>query len=537
LIRQVARISQKRVPRFSAIFVLFFVPLLVACGTDSLDPPRLATQTAVVSFTPTPPGTPFISLVPTPTVDSGGELQAPEIVVAEATNSRSPAEPEETVTVWINESLDTHGDPLHTMIDEFVEQSGIGVDLVLVAPDLLPELVQTAVVSGTLPDIIVHPFEYSAGWAADGILDKTAASEALDRLGRETFDSSSLDLLYLDDSGSIPAIPSDGRQRLILYRSDWFSDAGLDAPATYEAILAAAEAFYQPDSVVSGIVVPTDSDLISTQQAFEHIAAANGCELVDEKGEITILHPACLEALEFYRSLINQFSPIGVQTDISSLNAYLAGRTGMIFASPSALPVIAGLDNAQRPNCPLCASPGYLAENTGILTELTGGGEFASPANFGSITSVGVTTSADISSANAFLDFWFDEGYPTWIALAPERRVPLRAGTAAEPGAFIDSWSQLPLEAGSSTLADIYGEDLAEQLRLGIASSSRWGFPEKQGPIITTLHQKMVLPPLLQEMLSGYFTSSQTIIEMYLAITDLIPFYAFPVDIAQTPEP
>lgn len=529
--------SQARNLFTSAIYTLLLVSLLVACGSEALEPPRLATQTAVVAFTPTPPGTPIISLVPTPTVDPDLVQRAAEAGTLGSSISSPSTDPTDAVTVWINESPDSHGDRLLNMIDSFVDQTGIDVDLVLVAPDLLPELVQTAVVSGTLPDIIVHPFEYSAGWSSDGILDETAATEALERLGRETFDTSALNLLYQNDSGSVPAIPSDGWQRLILYRSDWFSDADLEAPGTYEAILSAAETFYQPDDVVSGIVVPTDSDLISTQQTFELIAAANGCELIDEKGEITILHPACLEALEFYRSLINQFSPIGVQTDISSLNAYLAGRTGIIFASPSALPIIAGLDDEFKPSCPLCTTPGYLAENTGILTDLTGSGEYATPANFGSLTSIGITTNADRAVADTFVDYWFTEGYPDWIALAPERRVPMRIGTADSPSLSIDAWIQLPLEGSSSTLADIYGEELAQQLSQGIASSSRWGFPEKQGSTITKVHQQMVLPPLLQEMLSGYFTSSQTVIEIYLAIIDLIPSYAFPVDIAPTPEP
>ncbi|MGB3713811.1 MAG: extracellular solute-binding protein [Candidatus Promineifilaceae bacterium] len=529
--------SQTRNLITTAIYMLLLVSLLVACGSEALEPPRLVTQTAVVAFTPTPPGTPLISLVPTPTVDPDLVQRAAETGGEGSPASAPLADPVEVVTVWINESPDSHGDRLTNMVDDFVDQSGIDVDLVLVAPDLLPDLVQTAVVSGTLPDIIVHPFEYSAGWSADGILDETAATEALERLGRETFDTDVLNLLYQDDSGSVPAIPSDGWQRLILYRSDWFSDADLDPPGSYEAILSAAETFYQPDSVVSGIVVPTDSDLISTQQTFEHIAAANGCELIDEKGEITILHPACLEALEFYRSLINQFSPIGVQTDISSLNAFLAGRTGIIFASPAALPIIAGLDDEFKPSCPSCTTPGYLAENTGMLTDLTGSGEFATPANFGSFTSIGITTNADRSVADPFVDYWFTEGYPAWIALAPERRIPVRMGTADSPSSFIDAWIQLPLEGSSSTLADIYGEESAEQLSLGIPSSSRWGFPEKQSAIITKLHQEMVLPPLLQEMLSGYFTSSQTVIEIYLAIIDVIPFYAFPVDIAPTPEP
>ncbi len=504
--------------------------MIAACGAGALEPPRLATQTAAVLLTPTPPGTPHISLVPTATVDPDFIPQETEIGAVQVDNA-------DVITVWINESPEIQGERLNKLADNFVDKTGIGIDLVLVAPELLPEFIQTAVVSDTLPDVVVHPFEYSPGWVADGILDASAATSAIDRLGRDTFDSTLLELINLDDVGTIPAIPSDGWQQLILYRTDWFSEADLETPDSYEAILTAAETIFVPDSIVTGIVVPTDSALISTQQAFEHIAASNGCELVKETGEITILHPACLEALEFYRSLINQFSPVGVQTDISTLNAYLAGRTGLIFSSPAALTAIAGYSKAFEPSCPLCSTPGYLAENTGILIDLSGSGEFAKQANFGTITSLGITTSANNGLANAFVDYWFDDGYSDWIAIAPERRVPMRLGTIDSPGSFIDDWIHYPIEDGGSTLADIYGLEIVEKLSQGIASSSRWGIPEKQGELITTMHRELLLPPLLQEMLSGYFTSSQSVIEMYLAIIDLIPSYDFPIEIAPTEEP
>ncbi|HET6444999.1 MAG TPA: extracellular solute-binding protein [candidate division Zixibacteria bacterium] len=522
--------NRARYTVISLCVIVILAFLVSACGSNALESPRLATQTAVRAHTPTPPGTPVISLVPTPTFD-------PEHIGATTEPSSSTEDPGKVLSVWINESPDSNGQHLNEMAEDFTARSGIDLDLVLIAPDLLPELVQTAAVSGTLPDVIIHPFEYSAGWSNDGILDPEAATDALDRLDPSTFDSDALDLLYLDETGLIPAIPSDGWKQLFLYRSDWFSDAELDPPDNYESILAAAEHFYQPDSAVSGIVIPTDSSLISTQRAFEHIAAANSCELVDADGEITILHPACLEALEFYRSLVNEFSPIGVQTDISSLNAFLSGRTSMIVASPAALPIIAGLDDVFKPNCPSCSTPGYLAENTGIITDLSGIGEYAAEANFGAITNVGITTNADRAAADEFVDYWFNEGYSNWIALAPERRVPMRLGTVNSPNSFIDSWTELPLENGSSTLADVYGEEITEKLSQGIATSSRWGFPERQGVIITTLHEELILPTMLQEMLSGYFTSSQTIIEMYMAIIDLIPSYEFPIEIVPTPEP
>jgi multiple sugar transport system substrate-binding protein len=468
-------------------------------------------------------------MVPTATLDP-----SPPVISEEST--RESAQQSKMVTVWINERPDSQNSRLEELVDGFTEKSGIDVDLVLVSPNILPELVQTAVISGTLPDVILHPIEYSFGWAKEGIIDAGAATEVLDSLGRESFDPAALNLLSLDDSGAVPSIPSHGWQQIILYRDDWFAENDLEPPGTYDALSAAAEILYQPESVITGIVIPTDSALLSTQQAFEFIAAANGCELVNETGEITVLHTACLEALEFYRSLVNQFSPIGVQTDISALNAYLSGRSGIIFTTPSVLPMIAGLDDQFKPSCPSCTTTDFLVDNSGILTNLVGSGDFSQTANFGSINAIGIAANENTAKAQLFVEYWFNEGYETWLSIAPERQVPMRTGTGAAPHEFIDAWRRLPVREGQPSLVEIFGEESVDLLSNQVASTSRWGFPERQGEIITRINQEMVLPQLLQEMLSGYFTSSQTIVEMYRAIIDLIPFYAFPVEIAVTEE-
>jgi hypothetical protein len=93
------------------------------------------------------------------------------------------------------------------------------------------------------------------------------------------------------------------------------------------------------------------------------------------------------------------------------------------------------------------------------------------------------------------------------------------------------------LSAGGPSLFEIYGQELVDQLSQNVVTPSRWGFDQGQGALVTTIYEKLVLSPLIQEMLSGYFTSSQTIIEIYRAVTDLLPGYAYPLDSEPTPAP
>lgn len=502
--------------------------LAIACRPVTVDSPRLATQTAQILATPTEKLTPFLSEAPTAT---------PSNITREARNGEDSSN-NNRITLWVNETSAEHRAILAEMAADFSSQTGHQVEVVLVNSELMPDLVATAVLSNTLPDLILHQVEFSLGWAQSGILDPEATSIALAELGRETFDPALLSALAVDQDGiQVAAIPSDGWQHLIVYRSDWFEELDLDPPENYEKLQLAAEAIYDPENNITGLVVPTDAALVTTQRVFEHLALANGCQLVDGAGKITLLHPACLEALEYYRVLVNNYSPIGFQTDTSAVNAYLAGRTGMIVASPEILPILAGLDDQLKASCPQCTATDYLAKNSGIITRFDGSGEFARQANHPGLSALSITSAADSELVRDFIDYWFNDGYELWLSVNPERKVPLRLGTPGESDKFLNTWANFPLRPGGPTLAEAYDSAVAEQLVSDLTLSNRWGFPQNQGDLVSHLYGDLTLSPLLQEMLSGYFTSSQTIIEMYTGVIDLIPGYPFPIEIAPSPTP
>jgi multiple sugar transport system substrate-binding protein len=267
------------------------------------------------------------------------------------------------------------------------------------------------------------------------------------------------------------------------------------------------------------------------------MAIANGCQIVNEEGEILILEQACREALDFYYNIIHNYSPPGVQTESSARTAYMAGRTGLIMLSPSILPQLAGLDSTNPPTCAECISnPAYLAENSGIITHLSGDGPQAISANFGNMTAMGITGEADRETALAFAEYWFNEGYNSWLAVESERKVPMRWGTAAQPRQFIDNWGIIPLGNSNSSLTDIYGPEIVARLRDGIATSPRWGYQQEQGALMSEIYESLTLSIVLQEMLSGYFNTSKTIFEANVRLIELIPNYAFEIEPTPTPE-
>ncbi len=491
------------------LLITVYCLLFTACNLAN--PPRLATATAQAAFTPTPSPEPLILTVATPTAVPGNSHGT----------TPAQAEPNPAITIWVNETSEGHKAMLDEMAADFEAQHSVDVEMVLVSPQLLPDLVNTAVLSGTLPDIIIHPLEFSVGWAERGIFDTAANAAALTQLNASTFNPDALSLVQTS-SDQPAALPNSGFHQLVIYRTDWFTERNLAVPNSFRALSTAAEATTDRENLVAGFVVPTEANLVTTQQIFEQMALASGCQLVDEAGELQLLEPACAEALTFYYTIINQNSPIGVQTDTSTRNAYLAGRTGLIMGPPSILPQLAGLDPAAPPTCSECTTtPDFLAQNSGFVTNISG-------AEFGNISLLGITSAADRETAVLFATYWFTEGYDQWLSVDPERKVPMRLGTIENPRQFIDAWGNQPLAGSDQSLASLYGSDIVATLREGIATTGRWGLPQGQGELITTLYEELTLSIVLQEMLSGYFSSDQSIIEAYNRIIDLIPNYAFP---------
>jgi hypothetical protein len=78
-----------------------------------------------------------------------------------------------------------------------------------------------------------------------------------------------------------------------------------------------------------------------------------------------------------------------------------------------------------------------------------------------------------------------------------------------------------------------------QQIVEGVRGVDRWAFAVGQGGLMTAVYDDLVLSIVLQEMLSGYFTSSYAIIEAHDRVIALIPGYSFTpeIDLTTTPAP
>ncbi|MGP3954489.1 ABC transporter substrate-binding protein [Nonomuraea sp. 3N208] len=401
------------------------------------------------------------------------------------------------ITVWTEENLEDRMAVQKQIVTEFTQKTGIQVDLVAMAEDQFSQAITAAAAADDLPDVIgALPLAAVRELEANELLDTETPGKVVDQLGRDSFSPRALELNT--SGGRLLAVPSDGWAQLILYRKDLFDNAGLQPPDTYEALQAAAQKLNTGG--VAGItlaIAPKDS---FTAQSFEHIAQANGCQLVDNSGNVALDSPACVRAFEFYSNLAKNYSVKGKQDVDTTRATYFSGKAAMMIWSSFILDEMAGLRKDALPSCQECREdPEWLAKNTGVVTALKGP-DASAPAQYGEIVSWAITRDAAKDPTAKFVAYMMNEGYERWIGMAPEGKFPTRTN-------FAEQWNKLPAGVDSKKpLADIYPADILEALRKSPDTFARWGIPQGQGKLVGATMGELPVPKALSGVVDGSLT-------------------------------
>jgi multiple sugar transport system substrate-binding protein len=398
-------------------------------------------------------------------------------------SDEEPAAEAGAITVWIEENQPDRVAATKANVADFARRTGIEVELVALGDGELIPRTAAAARNNTLPDVMQVSMAEAHTFAARGVLDAGAAQQTVEELGEETFSARALSLLTT--AGSLAAVPSDGWGQLLIYRKDLFDAAGLAAPETLSDVQRAARRLHRPGR--AGITLATADGEGFTAETFEHVALAAGCQLINDSGKIELDSPRCRRAFEIYVDLA-RFSPGGVQDVDTTRDAYFAGRAAMIFWSPFLLDAMAGLRDDAIPSCRQCkADPAYLARNSGLVGPLRAGpGEAA--AQYGNITTWGITASGDVPNARRFVRYMLSDGYLRWLALSPQGKYPVRAGDATDLTRYVSGWEEL--ESGverHAPLERFYTEASIASLGEGVRSFQRWGFEDDAAALVGAL--------------------------------------------------
>ncbi len=405
------------------------------------------------------------------------------------------------ITVW---SLEEQPDRLakaQADADAFTKETGIKVKLVGVNEDQFPQLITAAAASGSLPDVVgALPLAAVRTMSGNDLVNADATAEVIKDLGASTFSTASLALTK--DGDKQVAVPSDGFPLSIIYRKDVFANAGLKAPTTWADLLADAKKLNGPD--MAGFVAGDSPSTSYTQQIFEWLALANGCQLVNGSGKVSLTSKACVDAFDWYGQLTHDYSVPGAMDSTSTKTTYMAGKAAITVWASFILDEMGGLVNDAKPTCPECtADPQFIAKNSGFVTAFAGS-DGGKPVAGGDVTSFVISSTANAESSKKFVEYFMSTGYEKWLNQAPEGKFPTRLGTADDKNKYVDGWKQL--EVGVDTkakLTDIYPADVISNLQEGVGNFDRWGFKQKQGNLIGAILTELPIPKAVADVATG----------------------------------
>jgi multiple sugar transport system substrate-binding protein len=244
-----------------------------------------------------------------------------------------------TVEYW---TVQTQSDRLQTIevMAEVFSALNPGIDVKIIGVDEndMAKQIAAAAASNTLPDMIEVSSNLSLAFAEEGIVDADANTEVVNNIGKERFYKGALTLVENPKEKKYVSVPYHGWVQGIWYRADWFKEAGLEAPTTWESIEKAAKYFNKPEDNQYGILLGTKADSYA-EQCYTQFALSNSAGQFDKDGNLIFNSAGQVEVLDFYKRLA-QYNPPGPQT-WRARDYYLQGKLAMFFYSSYILDDIA----------------------------------------------------------------------------------------------------------------------------------------------------------------------------------------------------
>jgi len=365
------------------------------------------------------------------------------LAVAALGGGVAPATAQEpvTLTIWSPENRPDDANAHNWLIEQFkAANPDINVEVTTTAWDDHFAKVDAAAAAENMPDIVYSWQPNTAALMDKGLL--ADMTDVWDAIGADNLPAGEKEVLSKD--GKIYAIPFIGYPHALWYRSDWFADAGLEAPKTWDDILAAARALTNDEH--KGICLYGKG--LDAYYVTDHMLAA-GAEAFDETGAVAIDSPETVKVLEFIKTVNDEgLTPEGwmaMNMDDAKL-PFIAGKCAMKIDSASFLGTLA-TDNPD------------LLPSVGVAPIPLDGGEYA---GWAGASAYGVAeASAHQAEAKQFLEFMFQpEIYGGFIGRQVLGFQPELKAVAEDP-AFYEQERIAPL-------ADIYR---------GAAAAAAGGYP------------------------------------------------------------
>ena len=400
------------------------------------------------------------------------------------------------IDFWTTQTQSDRIATYQVLVDTFeVLNPDITVNVIPVDENDLSTQMNSAAAAGTMPAVIEGFMNTAVAFGSAGFLNIPAATELINEIGADKFYAGALKLNQTAGGDEYYAIPFHGWVQGIWYRADWFEEAGLNPPETWDDILKAAEYFYDPASNQYGILVGTKAENYA-EQVFTQFAMSNGAGLFDAEGNLIFNSPEMKETLEYYAELA-QYNPPGPQT-WRARDYYLQGKMAMFFYSTYIIDDLALAEVAAKSltseNFADLAGAGFdpeLAENTRMAPLVTK----VRSSGYGHLDSLAFPETGDpakTAAARKFAEYLFSpNSYITVLHMAPGGMIPVLKDIAANPR----------FQADPKNVLESWGTDKMAEIIGGLDSIESFGMVEgRRIDAAALIYSRQIIPRMIYKV-------------------------------------
>ena len=398
-----------------------------------------------------------------------------------------------TIEFWTTQTQSDRMKTIQLLMDTFQALTpDINVKLVPVDENDMPSQIAAAAAAGTLPGLIEGSSELMLAFGEEGILDVKAASNLINQVGKERFFQGALKMMEAPGGGNYYALPFHGWVQGIWYRADWFEDANLEPPTTWENILTAAKTFYKPEQNQYGILVGTKPEAY-TEQCFTHFALSNGAAEFNASGGLIFNSQQALETLKYYAELA-KYNPPGPQT-WRARDYYIQGKLAMFFYSTYIMDDLAlaevaagSLTGDHFPQLGKSTFDPKLVDNTRVAATITKTKQGA----YGAIVGLGLVqqkSKEKNEAARKLVAFLYEPAsYITFLHMAPGGMNPMLRDIAGKPEYLNDP----------KGVFNRYGRNKIEEIISGLDNIGSFTIVDgKTFPAAGKIYAKQIIPRMI----------------------------------------
>ncbi|MDQ2756295.1 MAG: sugar ABC transporter substrate-binding protein [Actinomycetota bacterium] len=248
-----------------------------------------------------------------------------------------PTGADASLTYWASNqgtSLDNDKQVLTPVLDAFTQKTGVKVNLEVIGWNDLQTRIQTAITSGSGPDVLNIGNTWASSLQATGAFLPYDGAAMTAIGGKDKFVKAALDTGGM--AGQDPtSVPLYGLAYGLYYNKAMFKAAGLNPPTTWEDMVSSAKKLTDPAKQQYGFSLAAGSYTENVHFAFIN-GSQNGGEWFDNAGKPTFTSDANVSGVLRYLDLMQTdkvVNPSNAQYDngTKAVNDFASGKVAMIL--------------------------------------------------------------------------------------------------------------------------------------------------------------------------------------------------------------